>query len=110
MEGWFPEPVEVRIDRGVWARATLSAGGRQRRPPAWSDEEIIAALKEWTVRHGRPPNSCEWIRASPDRPGSLCVCRRFGSWERALEAAGLKPNRRAQHRFWASEEVEAAPR
>jgi hypothetical protein len=38
------------------------------------------------------------------------VRRRFGSWERALEAAGLKPNRRTQHRFWASEQIQAALR
>ena len=29
LEGWFPEPVEVRIDRRVWARASTT-----RRPPA----------------------------------------------------------------------------
>jgi hypothetical protein len=105
LEGWFPEPAEVRLDRRVWARASTNAGRRPRRPAAWSDDQIITSLREWATRHGRPPNSCEWITGSPDRPGSLCVRRRFGSWERALKHAGLKPNARAQHRFWTDTEI-----
>ena len=104
-EGWFPEPVEVRIDRRVWARASRATGRRQRRPAMWTNEEMIAALQEWTARHGRPPNSCEWISGSPDRPSSLCVRRRFGSWERALHEAGLKPNNRRQYRYWTDAEI-----
>ncbi len=110
LEGWFPEPATVRVDRRVWARASTRSGRRQRRPAAWSDQEIIAALQEWAARHGQPPNSCEWITGSPDRPGSLCVRRRFGSWERALKRAGLRPNARAQHRFWSDAEILAALR
>jgi hypothetical protein len=108
IEGWFPAPVEVRVDRRAWARASRAAGRRQRRPAAWSDEsdeEIIAALQEWAARHGRPPNSAEWLEGSPDRPGSLCVRRRFGSWERALRRAGLKPNHRRQGRYWTDGEM-----
>jgi DNA invertase Pin-like site-specific DNA recombinase len=108
LEGWFPEPTEVRLDRRVWARTSMNSGRRPRRPAAWSDQEILISLREWTTRHGRPPNSCEWIAGSPDRPSSLCVRRRFGSWERALKRAGLKPNARAQHRYWTDTEILAA--
>ena len=100
-----PPPVEVRLDRREWIRAA-GTGGRDPRPQAlWSDEEIIASLQEWAARHGRSPNSCEWITGSPDRPGSLCVRRRFGSWARALKRAGLKPNTRTQHRYWTDQEI-----
>ena len=67
--------------------------------------EILAALQEWAVRHGRAPNACEWLTGSPDRPGSLCVRRRFGSWTRALKRAGLKPNARRQFRYWTDDEI-----
>ncbi|MGO9490374.1 MAG: recombinase family protein [Solirubrobacteraceae bacterium] len=110
LEGWFPEPVQARLDRRVWARASTSAGRRPRRPATWSNEEIIAALQEWATRHGRPPNSCEWLTGSPDRPGSLCVRRRFGSWERALHRARLTANARGQGRYWSDTEIEVALR
>lgn len=105
VDGWFPAPVEIRVDRRAWARASRTAGRLQRRPAGWSDEEIVVALQEWAARHGRPPNSCEWLAGSPDRPGSLCVRRRFGSWERALKRAGLKANARRQGRYWADGEI-----
>jgi len=110
LEGRYPDPVEARLDRRAWARAATRAGRRPRRPAAWTDEEIIAALQDWTARHGQPPNSCQWLAGSPDRPSSLCVRRRFGSWQQALKHAGLKPNPRAQHRYWKDEEILASIR
>jgi DNA invertase Pin-like site-specific DNA recombinase len=104
-EGRFPPPVEIRLDRRVWARTSQAGGRRPRRQASWSDQEIIAALQEWAARHGRPPNSCEWLTGSPDRPSSLCIRRRFGSWERALKRAGLKPNQRQQPRYWTNTEI-----
>ena len=109
-EGSYPSPVEVGLARAAWARVSRNAGRRPRRPAAWSDDEIIAGLQEWAARYGRPPNSCEWIAGSPDRPGSLCVRRRFGSWERALKRAGLKANARRQGRYWTDAEIKQALR
>ncbi|HTA15508.1 MAG TPA: recombinase zinc beta ribbon domain-containing protein, partial [Solirubrobacteraceae bacterium] len=100
-----PAPNTVRLPRREWARASCAVGRRYRRPAAWTDQEIVAALKEWVAEHGRAPNSCEWIAGSPGRPGSLCVRRRFGSWEKALKRAGLKPNARRQHRYWTEQEI-----
>jgi hypothetical protein len=100
-----PDSVEVRLDRREWARASLARGRRQRRLAAWSDDEILAALQEWAERHGRSPNSYEWIAGSPDRPGSLCVRRRFRSWDRAVKWAGLRPNPRRQFRYWTDAEI-----
>jgi hypothetical protein len=104
-EGRFPPPVEIRINRHAWARASTGAGRAERRPAAWSDEEIVAALQEWAARHGRAPNSSEWVRGGHGRPGSLCVRRRFRSWERALRRAGLTPNQRRQFRYWTDSEI-----
>jgi DNA invertase Pin-like site-specific DNA recombinase len=100
-----PPPNTVRLQRRDWARASCAVGRRYRRPAAWSDEEIIASLREWAAERGRSPNSYEWIDGSPGRPGSLCVRRRFGSWEKALKRAGLEPNARRQHRYWTEQEI-----
>jgi hypothetical protein len=106
LSGSKPPPSNVvRLPRRDWVRASSASGRRYRRPAAWSDEEIIAALQEWAAEHGRSPNSYEWIAGSPGRPGSLCVRRRFGSWEKALKRAGLKPNARRQHRYWTEQEI-----
>lgn len=107
-EGRFPPAAEVRVNRRAWARTSRNAGQTPRRQAAWSNEQILAALQDWTTRHGRPPNSCEWIAGSPDRPSSICVRRRFGSWEHALKRAGLKPNTRRQGRYWTNAEILSA--
>jgi hypothetical protein len=103
--GRVPPPVEVRLDRREWIRAVKSGGRTLRRPAEWADEEILAALREWAARHGRSPNSCEWLRGSPDRPGSLTVRRRFKTWDRALKHAGLEPDPRRQFRYWTDSEI-----
>jgi hypothetical protein len=102
--GRTPPPVEVRLDRRGWARASRASGRTQRRQAEWTDEEILAALREWAARHGRSPSSYEWIAGSPDRPASLCVRRRFGSWRRALKRAGLKPGPRRLP-YWSDADI-----
>jgi hypothetical protein len=104
-EGRFPQPVEIRLNRRGWARTSQTGGRRPRRQASWSDQEILAELQDWAARHGRAPNSCEWLTGSPDRPGSLCIRRRFGSWERAIKRAGLKSNARQQPRYWTNTEI-----
>jgi hypothetical protein len=105
LEARHPPPTEFRLERGAWARVSADAGRRPRRPASWSDEEIVAALRAWALRRGRAPNSRDWIPGSPDRPSSMCVRRRFGSWDKALKRASLKPNRRRQGRYWTEEEI-----
>jgi DNA invertase Pin-like site-specific DNA recombinase len=105
LETNYPPVAEVRLQRGAWARASRDAGRRARRPASWSNEEILAALRDWALRHDRAPNSYEWVPGSPDRPSSICVRRRFGSWDKALKRAGLKPNARRQRRYWTDEEI-----
>jgi hypothetical protein len=77
-----PGSVEVRLDRREWARASRARGGRQRRPAAWSDDEILVALR-------RAPTAKDWVRAAPHRPCSRSVTQHFGSFRAALAAAGL---------------------
>jgi hypothetical protein len=52
---------------------------------------MITALKAWTKRHGRPPESMEWARAQPEHPSATTVRAHFGHWEDALRAAAPSP-------------------
>jgi hypothetical protein len=92
-----PAPNTVRLPRREWARASCAVGRRYRRPAAWTDQEIVAALQEWVAEHGCAPNSSEWIAGG--------VRRRFGGWEKALKRAGLKPNARRHHCYWTEQEI-----
>ena len=76
--------------------------------PAATHEEIVAALKAWNAAHGAPPREQDWSLASqtwrdawPRWPGASTVMRVFGSWNTALEVAGLPTHRYA----WAREEA-----
>lgn len=73
-------------------------------PGRWDDEGILRALRDWTNETGRPPRRQEWcgqqpeiaeagqrqwMREHPYWPSSSCVAAHFGSWSKALQAAGL---------------------
>lgn len=59
--------------------------------PIYSDEELLDAVREIASRYGRAPTSPEYARiASTDGLPSLpTVHKRFGSWNAALNAAGI---------------------
>ena len=53
-------------------------------------DELLGVLRELAEELGRPPTQAElWEREGLPRPTTYKY--RFGSWSRALEAAGLKP-------------------
>jgi hypothetical protein len=73
-------------------------------PGRWNDEAILRALRDWTDETGRAPRRGEWcgehpggaeagqrkwMRDHPYWPSSSCAAAHFGSWGKALEAAGL---------------------
>jgi hypothetical protein len=67
-----------------------------RNRPAATGEEIVAALRAWQAEHGAPRREPDWTSACriwrdawPRWPGTATVLRVFGSWNAALEAAGL---------------------
>jgi hypothetical protein len=74
---------------GDWNHA-LGAAGLQpvkERRHRWADEAIVAALRTWTVEHGRAPLGVDWLKAAAGRPVTATVRGRFGGWRAALAAA-----------------------
>jgi hypothetical protein len=59
------------------------------RNTAWSDADLVRALKDWSRQHGRPPRRTEWLIAAPKRPNSQTVADHFGSWQAGIAHAGL---------------------
>lgn len=100
----WPSATVVVWAFGRWNDALKSAGYAPR-GRTWSAEQIVAALRGWALAHnGAPPAYGDWAKASPDRPGVTVVADRFGSWTKALLAAGLAP----RHRRWTRESAVAA--
>jgi DNA-binding transcriptional ArsR family regulator len=89
----YPPVTIVHRLCGGWSAALRAArlAPRTARPRV-TDEQIIAALRSWAERHGAPPAANAW-QAARARPAYGTIFQRFGSWSRALEAAGLQSRR-----------------
>lgn len=77
-----------------------------KRPPIYSDAQLLADLRRVTRELGRQPNKAEYNRLGSHSYDSLRT--RFGSWEAAFEHAGLRYNRERANprgRRWTSDEV-----
>ena len=81
------------------------------RPPEYSRDAVLAAIREWARATGRPPtqqdwtpstdSSRKWAREYPSWPSYVMVTTHFGTWREALEAAGHQPNRK----LWGRHEI-----
>jgi hypothetical protein len=86
------------------------SNGRQRsarpRPRSFSPDEIVAAVRRWHVSYGECPKMIDWEPSRARRyaqewraerfeegewPSARMVIRQFGSFNVAIEAAGLTP-------------------
>jgi hypothetical protein len=101
---------------------------RKSAPGTWTEERILAALRDWFVTFGETPLSYEWsprsaellglpmagarrwMREYPRWPSTATVCRHFGLWAEAVRAANLPPARVVAPGRGLAERVEAARR
>ena len=79
---------------GSWNKALQAAGLEINLVSAYTLEVLIAQLKAEAERLGRSPNVKDAIRSSIENrtAGYSAFLRYFGSWNNALEAAGLETN------------------
>jgi hypothetical protein len=57
----------------------------------WTRLRIIQALLAQHEQTGRVPMARDWRKSTPDHPTFQWTARLFGSWNEALQAAGLRP-------------------
>jgi hypothetical protein len=60
----------------------------------WTEEAICYAIRRWAEEYGEPPRQRTWQRAIPGYPSFDTVRKAFGSWNKALVAAGFPPRSR----------------
>jgi hypothetical protein len=77
---------------GSWNRA-LQAARLPIKPYAYTDEEVLKALRADADRLGRAPTREEWSHRPLDVPGVGAVQTHFGSWNAGLRAARLEVNK-----------------
>jgi hypothetical protein len=101
---------QAQVDRRDWVRYVPLARRVGPRYREWTRPEIIGALQAWADEHGRSPRWSDLDKQREDCPSPQTVQRHFGSWEAALDAAGLEPQPRVvgPHRVWSKQEVVVA--
>lgn len=93
----------------------MPAKGYKKRRARWSEQEVLAKVREWHDRYGDIPSATDWngsdsnaaARRSSDRaqawlrraqrfeqgewPWTGTVFKMFGGWNQAMRAAGFEP-------------------
>lgn len=118
--------VERRTPRPRGLAATPVNGHGSARSPRFSPEEIIARIQDWSRLHGEPPTIRDWDPSRARRAGQIwraerfeagawpsvgMVKRQFGTFNAAVQAAGLAPRpgpRRVKRHLTGSDQVIAA--
>src|SRR5687768_3973147 len=119
-----PKGHKRRGPRGL----TYQPRTRRSPPGTWSDERVVAALRDWFATFDETPlsyewspstaqllglpttRSEEWIRQYARWPSTATVCKHFGTWATAVRAADLPPARKIASGRRLVERVEAARR
>lgn len=61
----------------------------------WTPERIVSSMQRWSDEHGSPPSCKKWAKSGAYWPRHTTVINRMGTWNTAIEAAGL-PARKQQ--------------
>ncbi|MCP1226167.1 homing endonuclease associated repeat-containing protein [Sebaldella sp. S0638] len=82
--------ITVRKKFGSWKKALKKAGLEREYRIIYSDEELLEQLRT----HYKKNSKISELRFNADKItcSSIAITKRFGSWKKALEKAGLKSN------------------
>jgi hypothetical protein len=67
---------------------------------------VVAAIRSWYARHGRPPSQVEWDAMVPEQPSARMIARRSG-WSLVLREALAddEPGAGRQGSSWSRQEI-----
>jgi hypothetical protein len=71
------------------SKTTTTTKGKKNGHRIWTREEIIDVIQMWTREHGTAPTLSDFNGKSPFYPNHAPITRIFGSWNKAVEAAGV---------------------
>lgn len=115
--GDWPSTRQVRAQFGTMSAAVRAAGLSPRRAPTrtrrhlLSAQSVLDAVREWNRRYGEPPGMADWEPARARRDGQdwrivryyegdwpsiTTVKHHFGTLNRAIREAGLRPRVRGE--------------
>jgi hypothetical protein len=89
-DGPLPSVTAVSRHFATWNAGLHAAGLEVSRiaPRDWDKAQILAALRGFERNHGRAPTAAEFA-ATDSAPAANTVAAHFGSWNAALDAAGV---------------------
>jgi hypothetical protein len=70
----------------------------------WTEEKVIRAMQDHAREHGTLRQN-DWPHGQPWNPAHSTVYKLFGSWNAAMEAAGLPVNNTAGEIRWTRERI-----
>jgi hypothetical protein len=94
-----------RTTRGASVRClTCAARHSGQAKKRWTQDVIAAKIQQWNRIYGNPPKMLDWnphrldghrlLRfQTGDWPGFTSVVRAYGSWNNAIQSAGLEPRK-----------------
>ena len=92
----FPNSSTFIAEFGAWNIALRAAGLNLNKLKHYTNEELLQLLRILAERISKSPSSRD-MSLAPAFPDSKVFITRFQSWNKALLAAGLEPNRRRKY-------------
>ncbi len=67
---------------------------------------VVAAIRSWYARHGRPPSQTDWDALAPEQPSARTIARRWG-WSSVVRVAvgDEEPGAGRQDSSWSRREM-----
>ena len=94
----YPSNTAIVYRFGSWNKAIELAGLESQKGgchyKTYSDKDLLDYLRQFKLENKRPPFANEFH--NPRYPSYVIYLMRFGSWNKALEMAGLIPNNTSQ--------------
>ncbi|MFQ6009652.1 MAG: homing endonuclease associated repeat-containing protein [Candidatus Aenigmatarchaeota archaeon] len=102
-DGSLPSGRTYQDRFGSWNEA-LDAAGLGTNRDFYTDKELLSLLKNKAEELGRTPTVRE-VNTDKSMPGASTYSDRFGSWNKAVKAAGLEPYNQKFEKQYSNEEL-----